>query len=70
MCKEELNLLLKVSDFQSRCGGFELRSTDFHLTNTLDLTLKETRNVKGHVIHFVSEDLCTDTQQYQLNVKE
>ena len=27
--KEELNLMLKVSDLQSRCGGFELRGTDF-----------------------------------------
>ena len=25
-CKEELNLILKVSNFQSRCGGFELKS--------------------------------------------
>ena len=25
VCKEELNLELKVSDFQSRCSGFELK---------------------------------------------
>ena len=25
VCKEELNLLLKVSDFYSRCGGFRAK---------------------------------------------
>ena len=65
-CKEELNFMLKVSDFLSRCGGFEIRGTDFLLTNTLDLTLKESRNIKGHVIYFVSEK----TQLCHLNVKE
>ena len=43
MCKEELNLMLKISDFETRCGGFELGGTDFLLTNTLDPTLKESR---------------------------
>ena len=34
--------------------------TDFLLTNTLDLTLKESRNVKVLVIYFVSESFVND----------
>ena len=45
MVKEEPNLMLKV---------LSLRGTDFLLTDTLDLTLKITRNVKGYEIYFVS----------------
>ena len=40
-----LNLMLKVSDLYSRCRGFDLRGTDFLLTNTLG-RIKEQDN--GH----------------------
>ena len=32
VCKEELNLMKKGSDFYSRCGGFELKRTTREIT--------------------------------------